>query len=108
MLDVTSPPVVVPYSADQIHLLVSPQRMAPYLRQSDGNPDRALRLYEWSSRMSAAAFETIGHFEVLLRNAIDQALSDHFAEGDRGIPWFLLHPPCLRRPPPPSRRYATA
>lgn len=93
MLNVTSPPVVVPYSADQIRLLVSPQRMAPYLRQSDGNPDRALRLYEWSSRMSAAAFETIGHFEVLLRNAIDQALSDHFAEGDCGIPWFLLHPP---------------
>jgi hypothetical protein len=67
--------------------------MAPYLRQSDGDPARALRLYEWSSRMSAAAFEAVGHFEVLLRNAIDRALSDHFTEQDRGIPWFLLHPP---------------
>jgi hypothetical protein len=93
MPNVTSPLVVVSYSADQIRLLVSPQRMAPYLRQCDGNSDRALRLYEWSSRMSAAAFETVGHFEVLLRNAIDRALSDHFAERDRGIPWFLLHPP---------------
>ena len=53
--DVTSIPVVIPYSPDQIHLLVSPQRMAPYLGQCDGDPDRALRLYEWSSRMSAAA-----------------------------------------------------
>lgn len=93
MLDVTSPPVVIPYSSDQIHLLISPQRMDPYLRQSDGDPDRALRLYEWSSRMSGAAFETVGHFEVLLRNAIDRALSDHFGEQVRGIPWFLLHPP---------------
>ena len=53
---------------------------APYLRQSDGDPERELRLHEWSSRMSAAAFETVGHFEVLLRNAIDRALSGHFAE----------------------------
>ena len=93
MLGVTSPLVVVSYSPDRIHLLVSPQRMAPYLGQSEGNPERALRLYEWSSRMSAAAFETVGHFEVLLRNAIDRALSNHFTERDRGIPWFLLHPP---------------
>jgi hypothetical protein len=55
ILDVTSPPVVVPYSPDRIRLLVSPQRMAPYLRQSDGDPDGALRLYEWSSRQHAIA-----------------------------------------------------
>ena len=93
MFGVTAPPVVLPYSPGRIGSLVSPQRMAPYLRQSDDDPERALRLYEWSWRMSAAAFETVGHFEVLLRNAIDLALSDHFAERDRGIPWFLLHPP---------------
>ena len=58
--------------------------MAPYLGQSEGDPDRALRLYEWSSRMSAAAFEAVGHFEVLLRNAIDRALSGHFTERDPG------------------------
>lgn len=85
--------VAAPYSPGHIGFLVSAQRMTPYLRQSDGDPERALQLYEWSSRMSAAAFETVGHFEILLRNAIDRALSDHFAERDRGIPWFLLQPP---------------
>lgn len=43
--------------------------------------------------MSAAAFETVAHLEVLLRNAIDAALADHYAENSRGIPWFLCQPP---------------
>lgn len=43
--------------------------------------------------MSAAAFETVGHFEVLLRNAIDRELSSYFEERERGIPWFLVQPP---------------
>lgn len=43
--------------------------------------------------MSAAAFETVAHLEVVLRNAIDISLSKFYDEPSRGIPWFLCHPP---------------
>src|SRR5690606_1269151 len=59
------------YSPDAVGELLSVPRLYPYLRRSDGDVARALALYEWSARMSAAAFETVAHLEVLLRNAID-------------------------------------
>jgi hypothetical protein len=54
---------------------------------------KALALYEWSTRTSAAAFEVVGHIEVLLRNAVDRCLREHFREEQCGIPWFLLPTP---------------
>jgi hypothetical protein len=81
------------YSADKVRELLSPHRLRPYLDQSDGDPQKALQLYEWSARMAAAAFETVAHLEVMMRNSIDSAFSDHYDEGNRAIPWFLLRPP---------------
>lgn len=49
---------------------LSPERFAEYLAAADGDHDRASRLYEWNASASSALFELIGHFEVLLRNAI--------------------------------------
>jgi hypothetical protein len=73
--------------------LLSEPRMAPYLRDAGGDQGAALALYEWSARTSAAAFELVGHLEVLLRNALDRALRQHFREDQCGIPWFLLPTP---------------
>jgi hypothetical protein len=73
--------------------MLSEPRMAPYLQSANGNKDDALALYEWSARTAAAAFETVGHLEVLLRNALDRCLRDHFREEKCGIPWFLLPTP---------------
>lgn len=67
--------------------------MAPYLKIAGGHHRDALKLYEWSARTSSAAFEVVGHLEVLLRNALDRCLRDHFREDERGIPWFLLPTP---------------
>jgi len=64
--------------------------MAPYLTAADGNRAAALTLYCWSSRTVMSSFEVIGHLEVLLRNALDSALREHYREDARGIPWFLL------------------
>jgi hypothetical protein len=68
---------------------ISDSRMKPYLMISN---DRAvaLELYAWSARTSAAVFETLGHLEVLLRNALDACLREHRQEAERGIPWFML------------------
>ncbi len=48
-------------------------RLAPFLRESNGDTGRALRLYSWNIEMSGAAYEVLHRFEVLLRNAIDPA-----------------------------------
>ncbi|WP_345555621.1 hypothetical protein [Streptomonospora halophila] len=69
---------------------LSAPRMAPYLEKAGGDKGDALALYEWSTRTAAAAFEDVGHFEVLLRNAVDSCLRRHFREDERKIPWFLL------------------
>ena len=73
--------------------MLSEPRMAPYLRIAGDNQFDALSLYEWSTRTSAAAFEVIGHLEVLFRNALDRQLREHYREDNCGIPWFLLPTP---------------
>jgi hypothetical protein len=73
--------------------MLSEPRMAPYLEDTAGDKTMALRLYEWSARTSSAAFEVVGHLEVLLRNALDRCLRQHFREDQWGIPWFLLPTP---------------
>jgi hypothetical protein len=73
--------------------ILSEPRMAPYLEDTAGDKTMALRLYEWSARISSAAFEVVGHLEVLLRNALDHCLRQHFREDQCGIPWFLLPTP---------------
>ena len=60
------------------------------MRASGSDASKAKEIYEWSARLSAASFEVIAHFEVLLRNAIDQEMSRSFKETTRGIPWFLM------------------
>jgi hypothetical protein len=73
--------------------MLSEPRMAPYLDTANGDKTTALELYEWSARTSSAAFEVVGHLEVLLRNALDRCLREHFREEHCGIPWFLLPTP---------------
>ena len=57
-------------SVGQLEVWASPARLAKYRQASD-----PVALYVWSSELSAAVFEMIGHVEVLLRNAIDTRLS---------------------------------
>lgn len=71
---------------------LSEPRLAPYLKITQARCD-ALALYEWSARTASAAFEVVGHLEVLIRNAVDACLRKYFNEEDRGIPWFLLSAP---------------
>ncbi|UJW34334.1 hypothetical protein L3Q67_11520 [Saccharothrix sp. AJ9571] len=78
---------------DVVWDMLSEPRMAPYLATVGCDKAKALELYEWGSRTSSAAFEVVGHLEVLLRNALDRSLRRHFREDQRGIPWFLLPTP---------------
>lgn len=81
------------FAASDVWGLLSEPRLRPYLERSNGDPAKALELYEWSTRMAATAFETVSHLEVIMRNAIDRELRTHYKEDACGIPWFLLRPP---------------
>ncbi|WP_125775925.1 hypothetical protein [Antribacter gilvus] len=84
--------------------LLSPARLAPYLRAADHKLRPALRLYRWNIEMSAALCECLHLFEVALRNRIDVRLrewnADQIDSGTglaHGADWLL--DPCrlLRR-----------
>lgn len=85
------------FNSQRIQQLLSTPRLGPYLREARGDLHNGLALYQWGSRVAASAFELIGHFEVLLRNALDEQLSQYFNERERGIPWFLMPMPTGNR-----------
>ncbi len=67
---------------------LSSERLRPYRAAVGGDLDLAIGLYEWNSATAGAFFETLGHFEVLLRNALhDQLSAWHTAAGRPGH-WY--------------------
>ena len=75
------PPAVV-----RRHL--SAPRLAPYSAACSGDFDRAVALYRWNASVSAALWEVVGHGEIILRNAIHDALTErHRLSGAPGT-WF--------------------
>src|SRR5699024_9030789 len=69
---------------------VSAERFNEYRIAACDDLDLASRLYEWNAEASAALFEIIHHFEVLLRNAIvAQLLNDGQSPAlPPGTPWI--------------------
>lgn len=55
----------------QVTTWITEARFAPYLEEAGGEHEKALALYVWNARISAAVFETLHHVEVILRNAVD-------------------------------------
>ncbi len=62
---------------------VSRARFATYLTAAGGSRRRAIDLYEWNARLSAAFLHDLSHLEVGLRNACDRQLSAAAVGGDR-------------------------
>ena len=54
-----------------------------------GDIERALDLYEWNGRISAAVFEDLGYLEVVLRNACHNQLHDWNQRRNADVPWYL-------------------
>jgi hypothetical protein len=54
--------------------LLSPGRFDRYVAAA-GSRERAAQLYLWNARISGALHETLGMFEVVLRNALDRQLT---------------------------------
>jgi hypothetical protein len=64
------------------------ERLGSYLGASAGDLDKALVLYDWNTLMSGALHEDIGRVEVVLRNALDQALTAHGQQSGWSTPWY--------------------
>ncbi|MDR1511968.1 MAG: Abi family protein [Propionibacteriaceae bacterium] len=60
-------------SRAQLEQWISADRFSKYLTAT--NCSDPVALYEWNSNLASAAFEIIGHTEVLLRNAIHRHLA---------------------------------
>ncbi|MFD9240652.1 hypothetical protein ACFV0D_01690 [Streptomyces sp. NPDC059556] len=70
---------------------LSPARMTPYL-QAAGSPREAIKLYRWNLEASAVLYEALHVFEVVLRNAIHEQMTQwHQAQGQAGT--WLTNPP---------------
>lgn len=75
----------------QLRHHLSAPRLSTYLRACDGDLLRALELYRWNARVSAAVWEVLGHGEVVLRNAIHDALTTRHERSGRAGYWFDDH-----------------
>lgn len=67
---------------------LSAARLSTYLRECAGDLPRALVLYRWNAKVSAAVWEVMGHGEVVLRNAIHGALTTRHQRAARSGYWF--------------------
>lgn len=56
---------------------LSAERLAPYVRATNGSLAEAVRLYEWNLAVSGALYEALGILEVVLRNALSEQLAAH-------------------------------
>ncbi|MFI5914631.1 hypothetical protein [Dactylosporangium sp. NPDC051541] len=68
---------------------LSPERLGPYRGARGGDLRAALALYRWNAEVSAALAATIGHVEVLLRNALHDELEAWSASAFGERRWFL-------------------
>ena len=84
---------------------LSAPRFGRYLAETGGDRARALRLYDWDARISAAVLRDLAHFEVALRNAYDVALTAATPAGQTH--WTLapetVFPPLYRSKRTPGR-----
>ncbi|MBI1758341.1 MAG: Abi family protein [Actinobacteria bacterium] len=66
----------------------SATRFAGYLTAVDGDPPAAVALYLWNTHASGAMWETMGHLEVALRNALADRLSQRHTHARKTGSWL--------------------
>lgn len=76
-----------PWSFYERH--VSGPRLAHYLAACDGRQYQAVILYEWNATLASTFWESLGHVEVALRNAIDRRLAQRHRRRLRSSLWVF-------------------
>lgn len=75
------------------HVLVieerlSVERVGAYRAVVGGDLGRAIALYEWNTAVAGAFFEVLGHFEVVIRNALHEQLTIWHTAAGRSEFWY--------------------
>ena len=73
----------------QARLWLSEPRYERLLEEGAGGHGSAVALHEWNAELSAASFQLIHHFEILLRNAVDGVLGGAQPEFPLVETWLL-------------------
>lgn len=68
---------------------ISAARFAPFLNAAEGDHTLALEIYDWHAELAAASFEAVHYFEVMVRNAIDEALGKGQPQEPLKETWLL-------------------
>ncbi|MCQ8835822.1 hypothetical protein [Streptomyces malaysiensis] len=84
----TPPTIIAPPDDKAVIELISPDRLNPYLTACVGDTTAALALYRWNSDLAAAFFESLGHLEIMLRNALDARLVARQQRRGRTAEWY--------------------
>lgn len=74
--------------AEVLQRRLSAQRLGGYVEATAGDLDAAIELYEWNCAMSAALFEVLGDVEIIVRNALHDALTAWHARGPFAGEWY--------------------
>ena len=69
----------------------SRERLEPYRMAVGGNLYKAIELYEWNAAIGAAFWVTLGHVEVLVRNAMHESLAVWSKSNHADERWYLDH-----------------
>ncbi|GAA3843088.1 hypothetical protein [Amycolatopsis tucumanensis] len=72
----------------------SRDRLAPY-RMSARDDQSAVELYQWNAEVSAAFWRTLGHVEVLVRNALHRELSAWSRQRHQTDRWYAAIDPIV-------------
>ncbi len=72
--------------------LITRDRLSSYLTAASGDLGRALKLYDWNTRASAAVLATSAMVEVIVRNAIDASLQQWADQRRAGNDWLDAAP----------------
>lgn len=79
-----------PHVVDTVVLArgISSARLSTYRRASSGDAARAIALYKWNAATAGLLWTALGHTEVILRNAVDAALSARHERLHRSGHWL--------------------
>ncbi|WP_213007459.1 Abi family protein [Paractinoplanes toevensis] len=68
---------------------LSPERLSGYRAAVGGDRTAAIELYDWNARLSATFWSTLGHVEILVRNAMHQRLATWSGQTYGEPRWYL-------------------
>lgn len=69
--------------------MISPQRLASYLVETENNRVKAIELYQWNNQISVAIWEILSLLEVGLRNTLDRHMLLRQSKLGRSEHWLF-------------------